>query len=164
MPHDSFRRASAYVVGQGERCLQAKLCFNEGGRNDHRLVAPRNQRCHAIKDSHTAHVSRGSVQLRCEAVAARLRTGSRAAYITASVTASRRLQIASRCFNSSPATAAPLWLRLAELAAQLTPLSVRPMNHRRREGTLSMRLRVPARMGRKMEHVTPMQGSIPGLQ
>ena len=43
------------------------------------------------------YVSLGSVQLRCEAVAARLRPGSRAAYLTASVTPSRRLQIASPC-------------------------------------------------------------------
>ena len=38
------------------------------------------------------YVSLGSVQLRCEAAAARLRPGSRAACLVASVTASRRLQ------------------------------------------------------------------------
>jgi hypothetical protein len=70
-------------------------------------------------------VSLGSVQLRCEAGAARRWPGSRAAYLIASVTASRPLLFASRSSNSSAATAAPLRLRHAELAAQLTPLSVR---------------------------------------
>lgn len=42
------------------------------------------------------YVSLGSVQLRCEAVAARLRPGSRAAYFVASAVASRRLQFATR--------------------------------------------------------------------
>ena len=69
-------------------------------------------------------VSLGSVQLRCEAGAARRWPGSRAAYLIASVTASRPLLFASRSSNSSAATAAPLRLRHAELAAQLTPLSV----------------------------------------
>ena len=69
--------------------------------------------------------SLGSVQLRCEAGAARRWHGSRAAYLIASVTASRPLQSASRSSNSSAATAAPLRLRPAKLAAQLTPLSVR---------------------------------------
>ena len=71
--------------------------------------------------------SLGSVQLRCEAGAARRWPGSRAAYLIASVTASRPLQFASRSSNSSAATAAPLRLRPAKLAAQLTPLSVRPI-------------------------------------
>jgi len=62
------------------------------------------------------------------------------------------------------ASGVPLCPPARGASLQLSVRSVRPMNHRRREGTLSMRLRVPARMGRKMEHVTPMQGSIPGLQ
>jgi hypothetical protein len=53
-------------------------------------------RIHAQYASHIAHVSRGSVQLRCEAVAARCWPGSRAAFCLASVTTSRRLQIARR--------------------------------------------------------------------
>ena len=72
-------------------------------------------------------LSLGSVQLRCEAGAARRWPGSRAAYLIASVTASRPLHFASRSSNSSAATAAPLRLRHAELAAQLTPLSVSRM-------------------------------------
>jgi hypothetical protein len=44
-------------------------------------------------------VSLGSVQLRCEAGAARRWLGSRAAYLIASVTASRRSQFASRCLQ-----------------------------------------------------------------
>ena len=72
-------------------------------------------------------VSLGSVQLRCEAVAARCWPGSRAACFISSVTASRQLQIASRGLrNSSAATAVPLRLRHAGPAAQLTPINVRP--------------------------------------
>ena len=57
------------------------------------------------------YVSLGSVQLRCEAAAARCWPGSRAACLLASVTASRPLQLSSRSPNFLPATAAPLRLR-----------------------------------------------------
>ena len=62
------------------------------------------------------------IELWCEAGAARLRPGSRAAYLIASVTASWRLQFATRfCERHWAATATPLWLRHAGPAAQLTP-------------------------------------------
>lgn len=60
-----------------------------------------------------------AAQLHAEAGAPRLRPGSRAACLVPSAMASRRLQIASRCFSLVAATGAPLRLRHAGPAAQL---------------------------------------------
>jgi len=68
----------------------------------------------------------GAAQLHAEAGAARLRPGSRAAYVFASMSASRRLQIAASVLRTSfAATAAPLRLRHAGPATQLSVRSVR---------------------------------------
>jgi hypothetical protein len=59
-----------------------------------------------------------------------VRPGSRAASRLASAAASRPSQVASRCFSLIAATGAPLRLRHARPAAQLSVRSVSPTQRR----------------------------------
>jgi hypothetical protein len=76
-----------------------------------------------------------AAQLWCEAGTARLRPGSRAAYVVASVTASRRLQITSRG-SATPRRQPP---RRSGFGTRDRPCSlhqdVRPTSERWRAGT-----------------------------